>query len=45
MSRLTRPAVGSPAPPISAVHADGTPWRLADHHGRHVILIFHRHIH
>lgn len=40
-----RPALGQPAPPIELVTADGTPWRLSDHLGSTVVLIFHRHIH
>ena len=42
---LTRPAVGEPAPAVSLVDATGAPWRLSDHRGHPVVLVFHRHIH
>ena len=45
MSGLARPEIGLPAPPVALDDADGRPWRLADHLGSHVVLIFHRHIH
>ncbi|MGE3449240.1 MAG: hypothetical protein AB7H92_16865 [Microbacteriaceae bacterium] len=37
-------AVGIPAPPIYLPAHDGARWRLADHAGRPVVLIFHRHL-
>lgn len=37
--------VGDPAPPVDLQAHDGTRWRLADHLGRPVVLIFHRHLH
>ncbi len=37
--------VGDVAPPIALVAHDGAAWRLADHLGRPVLLIFHRHLH
>lgn len=45
MTPLPRPQLGAPAPDIVATDADGNPWRLGDHLGRHVVLVFHRHIH
>ena len=42
---LARPTVGSPAPLIELTDNAGETWRLADHLGRTVVLIFHRHIH
>ncbi|MGE3449229.1 MAG: hypothetical protein AB7H92_16810 [Microbacteriaceae bacterium] len=36
--------VGAQAPPIDLPAHDGTRWRLADHAGRPVVLIFHRHL-
>ncbi|MEM8708082.1 MAG: hypothetical protein AAGE98_16585 [Actinomycetota bacterium] len=40
-----RPLVGSPAPEIDLFDLDGVRWRLSDHRGRPVVVIFHRHIH
>jgi peroxiredoxin len=37
--------VGDLAPPVEVSAHDGTPWRLGDHIGRPVVLIFHRHLH
>jgi peroxiredoxin len=37
--------VGDPAPRVELPAHDGTPWRLGDHLGRPVVLIFHRHLH
>lgn len=37
--------VGDPAPPVELHSPDGTRWRLDDHLGRPVVLIFHRHLH
>ena len=45
MNGPARPALGSAAPDIVAVDDGGHPWRLADHRGRHLVIIFHRHIH
>ncbi len=42
---VSRPTVGDLAPSITATHPDGRPWSLADHRGRTIVLIFHRHIH
>jgi peroxiredoxin len=36
--------VGDAAPPIDLPTHDGSRWRLADHTGRPVVLIFHRHL-
>jgi peroxiredoxin len=36
--------VGDRAPPIDLPKSDGERWRLADHAGRPVLLIFHRHL-
>lgn len=44
-TRLPRPREGEPAPEIELVDLDGRPWRLRDHRGHPVVLIFHRHIH
>lgn len=38
------PLVGDPAPDISLPDHDGATWRLADHRGRPVVLVFHRHL-
>lgn len=35
--------VGDPAPSLELVDDSGTVWRLGDHAGRAVVLIFHRH--
>jgi peroxiredoxin len=32
------------APALELPDADGGTWRLADHRGRPVVLIFHRHL-
>jgi peroxiredoxin len=41
---MARLEVGDTAPPIQLPdHAGGT-WRLRDHSGRPVVLIFHRHL-
>lgn len=37
--------VGASAPPIRLPAHDGRLWRLADHRGHPVVLIFHRHLH
>jgi len=37
--------VGDPAPDVELLDVDGRSWSLADHRGRPVVLIFHRHIH
>ena len=37
-------AVGDPAPELELVDHEGLPWRLADHRGHPVVLIFHRHL-
>jgi len=42
---LERPQIGRPAPAVDVVDTEGRPWRLADHRGHVVVLIFHRHIH
>ncbi len=42
---IDRPRVGAAAPDIELANVDGSPWRLADHRDRFVVLIFHRHIH
>jgi peroxiredoxin len=44
MAGLKLPSVGDPAPPINLTAHDGSRWRLADHAGRPVVLIFHRHL-
>ena len=35
---------GDPAPDVDVPTADGARWRLADHDGHPVVLIFHRHL-
>lgn len=42
---VNRPVVGSAAPALPLVTADGQQWRLEDQRGQTVVLIFHRHIH
>jgi peroxiredoxin len=37
--------VGDLAPPVEVAATDGTPWRIGEHLGRPVVLIFHRHLH
>jgi peroxiredoxin len=37
-------STGDPAPDIVLVDHEGEPWRLHDHRGRNVVLIFHRHL-
>jgi peroxiredoxin len=39
-----RPRLGDPAPLIELTDHLGDPWRLDDHLGHPVVLIFHRHI-
>ncbi|HHK42118.1 MAG TPA: redoxin domain-containing protein [Planctomycetaceae bacterium] len=36
--------VDRPAPDIDLPRAGGGRWRLADHRGRPVMLVFHRHL-
>ena len=36
--------VEDPAPELVLPDADGETWRLSDHRGRPVVLIFHRHL-
>ena len=36
--------VGDRAPDLDLRSPDGRPWRLADHRGRPVVLVFHRHL-
>lgn len=38
------PTVGDPAPDVRLVDHTGAPWRLSDHAGRPVVLVFHRHL-
>jgi len=42
---LDRPGVGATAPDLDLQQYGGGRWRLGDHRGRAVVLIFHRHIH
>jgi len=37
-------SIGDRAPELSLATPDGDPWRLTDHLGRPVVLIFHRHL-
>ena len=41
---VTLAAVGDPAPEIELESAGGETWRLREHRGRPVVLIFHRHL-
>ncbi|MGY9074838.1 MAG: hypothetical protein ACKVHU_18030 [Acidimicrobiales bacterium] len=36
--------IGQPAPTLELAAHDATTWRLADHVGVPVLLIFHRHL-
>ncbi len=36
--------VGDPAPELELPDHEGNRWRLGDHRGRPVVLIFHRHL-
>ena len=38
------PNAGDPAPEVDLPDADGGRWRLSDHRGRPVVLVFHRHL-
>lgn len=38
------PAIGDPAPTIELPDHTGRPWRLHDHSGQPVVLVFHRHL-
>ena len=40
----TTARVGEPAPALDLPDQDGRPWRLADHLGHPVVLVFHRHL-
>jgi len=39
-----RPRLGAAAPDVVLFDTKGDIWRLDDHRGKHVVLIFHRHI-
>lgn len=43
-STLKRPKIGELAPAIELLDGNGENWRLEDHRGETVVLIFHRHI-
>ena len=47
-ARQGRPAVavrvGDPAPEVALPDHQGRTWRLSDHRGRPVVLLFHRHL-
>ncbi|MDP9071449.1 MAG: redoxin domain-containing protein [Actinomycetota bacterium] len=36
--------VGDPAPDLDLPDHEGGRWRLAERHGRPVVLVFHRHL-
>ncbi|MHB1487174.1 MAG: hypothetical protein ACYCS7_08430 [Acidimicrobiales bacterium] len=36
--------IGDIAPEIEAIDHQGATWRLSEHRGRPVVLIFHRHL-
>ncbi|MEM7093810.1 MAG: hypothetical protein AAF567_12470 [Actinomycetota bacterium] len=42
---MARPPIGSHAPAIELSTHAGRSWSLAEHRGRTVLIIFHRHIH
>jgi hypothetical protein len=42
--RLMPVDVGDLAPDFALPDQDGHQWRLSDHRGRNVVLIFHRHL-
>lgn len=42
---VRRPVIGAAAPDVVVLDEHGEPWRLHDHLGRPLLLIFHRHIH
>ncbi len=42
---IERPIIGAPAPDIDLLSNDGTRWRLSEHRGRSIVVIFHRHDH
>ncbi len=42
--REVRAVVGRPAPDFELPEVAGSPWRLADHVGRPLLLVFHRHL-
>jgi hypothetical protein len=44
MAGLKPPSVGDTAPKVGLAAHDGSRWRLDDHAGRPVVLIFHRHL-
>jgi peroxiredoxin len=37
-------AIGEPAPEIDLPDDDGNRWRLSEHRGRPVVVVFHRHL-
>ncbi|BAN02035.1 hypothetical protein YM304_17210 [Ilumatobacter coccineus YM16-304] len=42
---IARPTIGLPAPDIDLPSSRGGRWKLADHRGRAVVVVFHRHNH
>lgn len=38
------PSTGDPAPDVDLPDGTGGRWRLSDHRGRPVVLVFHRHL-
>ena len=41
MKTTSHPQEGSPAPDFSLLDGDGQNWRLSDHHGKVVVLLFY----
>ena len=41
MAATIETQVGSPAPDFTLTDGDGKPWRLSDHHGKVVVLLFY----
>ena len=41
---MTDVDVGDPAPQIDLLDQEGNRWRLSDHRGRPVVVLFHRHL-
>lgn len=42
---IERPTIGQPAPDIDLLSNRREQWRLSQHRGRSVVVIFHRHDH
>lgn len=42
---IERPLIGDAAPDIDLLSNSDRRWRLSDHRGRSIVVIFHRHDH